>query len=141
MTSQHFENLTKTGVLKKEPADQREFNGLVRSARVRLKDAKSNTLSLESQFDLAYNAAHALALAALRWHGYRSDKRYIVFQCIPHTLGFGPEVWRVLMLCHERRNQAEYQGDLDIDQQLVADLLKSTQQVLDKIADMGPVPE
>jgi len=38
-----------------------------------------NSLSLESCFDLAYNPAHALALAALRWNGYRSDNRYIFF--------------------------------------------------------------
>jgi hypothetical protein len=42
---------------------------------------------MESRFDLAYNAAHALCLAALRWHGYRPTNRYIVFQGLPHTLG------------------------------------------------------
>ena len=51
--------------------------------------------SLESRFDLAYNAAHSLCLAALRWHGYRSANRYIASQALPHTLGLGPEVWRV----------------------------------------------
>ena len=40
---------------------------------------------IESRFDLAYNPSHALALANLRWHGYRSDIRYIVFQCLQHT--------------------------------------------------------
>ena len=29
--------------------------------------------SLEGRFDLANNASHSLALAALRWHGYRAD--------------------------------------------------------------------
>jgi hypothetical protein len=44
-------------------------------------------LSPEIRFDLAYNAAHALALAALRWNGYRlNNSRYIVFQALPHTL-------------------------------------------------------
>jgi type I restriction enzyme M protein len=37
------------------------------------------TLALESRFDLAYDAAHALSFAALRWHGYRSGNRYIVW--------------------------------------------------------------
>ena len=80
MTSQNLEQLTKTGSLKPEPRDQREHDGLVRSARVRLTDARTAPLSLESKFDLGYNAAHALALAALRWHGYRSENRYLVFQ-------------------------------------------------------------
>ena len=62
----------------------------------RLQDAAHTELSLEGRFDLAYNAAHALCLAALRWHGYRPVNRYIVFQVLPQTLGLGPEVWRVL---------------------------------------------
>ena len=60
MTSPNLENLVKVGHLKREPGDRKEFDGLVRSARVRLADARNNTLSLESRFDLAYNAA-------LRW--------------------------------------------------------------------------
>jgi hypothetical protein len=123
MTSPNLENLVKTGQLKREPGNQREFDGLVRSAGARLADARKHTLSIESRFDLAYNAAHALALAALRWNGYRSDNRYIVFQCLAHTLGLGPEVWRVLALCHQRRNRGEYEGFLEIDEQLVNDLV------------------
>lgn len=139
MTSQNLENLASGGQLKKEPGDQREFEGLVRSARVRLMDARNETLSLESRFDLAYNASHALALAALRWNGYRSDSRFIVFQCIPHTLGLGPEVWRVLAHCHNVRNRGEYEGFLDISEQLVADLVKATGTLLEKVDELGPV--
>ena len=56
----------------------------------RLHDAQNTTLALESRFDLAYNAAHALALYALRRQGYRSENRYLVFQVLPHTLGLPP---------------------------------------------------
>ena len=104
MTSQQFKNLVDTGQLKEEPVDQGEFDGLVHSGRSRLIDSRLDVLSIESQFDLAYNAAHALALAALRWKGYRSDNRYIVFQCLPHTLGASPEVCRILAHCHNLRN-------------------------------------
>ncbi|MCO6428351.1 MAG: hypothetical protein J5I83_09885 [Nitrosomonas communis] len=75
----------------------------------------------------------------MRWHGYRSDKRYIIFQCIPHTLGLGPEVWRVLILCHDRRNLAEYEGDFEIDEQLVADLQLAADKLLRKIETLGPL--
>jgi hypothetical protein len=37
-----------------------------RSGLARLKDAANAGLLLEGRFDLAYNAAHALCLAALR---------------------------------------------------------------------------
>jgi hypothetical protein len=89
-----------------------------------------------SRFDLAYNASHALALAALRRAGYRSDNRYIVFQCLPHTLGVGADVWRVLALCHDRRNRAEYEGDVDIDEQLVRDLVAATEKVLEVLESL-----
>jgi len=133
MTSQQLQNLVKTGQLKEEPGSGEEMEGLLHSDRVRLQDARSTSLSLNSRFDLAYNAAHSLALAALRWHGYRSDKRYLVFQVLPQTLGVGQEVWRVLALCHERRNLGEYEGHLEVDEQLVADLLKATEIPLSKV--------
>lgn len=58
-------------------------------------------------------------------HGYRSDNRYLVFQCLQHTLGVGPEHWRVLALCHERRNAAQYEGVFDVDEKLMAELVKA----------------
>ncbi|WP_237561402.1 hypothetical protein [Frateuria defendens] len=119
-----LENLAGPGkALSAEPPDARELEGLKRSGLARLKDAKNVSLSLESRFDLAYNAAHALSLAALRGKGYRAGHRYIVFQVLPHTLGLGPEVWRVLDKCHHQRNVAEYEGQLDVSERLVTDLI------------------
>ncbi len=46
--------------LRKEASDPVEQTGLERSGAVRLVDAKNDANSLESRFDLAYNAAHAL---------------------------------------------------------------------------------
>lgn len=94
-----FENLVQAKQIKLEPFDQKEFLGLVNSGKNRLKDASNENLFPDSCFDLAYNAAHSLALAALRLHGYRASNRYIVFQSLPHTLNLGPEVWRVLAKC------------------------------------------
>lgn len=133
-----FENLAGPGKpLRAEPADAREFAGLLHSGEARLKDAGNRSLSLASRFDLAYNAAHALCLAALRWHGYRSSNRYIVFQLLPHTLGLGPEVWRVLSKCHDVRNLGEYEGDLSVDERLVADLLSACRAVAEKVKGLG----
>ena len=137
MTSS-LDNLTGPGrALAAEPPDTKEFAGLMRSGMVRLKDAENPANSLESRFDLAYNAAHALALAALRWHGYRPSKRYIVFQVLPHTLGLGSEVWRVLSKCHDVRNVGEYEGDLDVDERLVVDLVAACKAVA---AKLGALP-
>ena len=61
-----------------------------------------------------------MSLAALRWHGYRSENRYLVFQCLQHTLGLVAEQWRVLALSHERRNAAQYEGHFNVDEKLMA---------------------
>lgn len=111
--------------LSQEPGDASEIANLIRSGRARLADAQNTSLATESRFDLAYNAAHALALAALRRLGYRARHRYIVFQVLPHTLGLGPEVWRVLDKAHEMRNLAEYEGGTDIEERFVSDVLQA----------------
>lgn len=133
MSLSNLDNLVKTGKLKIEPFQQKEFAGLLMSGKVRLKNANNAKLAPESRFDLAYNAAHSLALAALRWHGYRSDNRYIVFQVLPHTIGAGPELWRILAKCHDLRNLAEYEGTLDLDEQIIKDLLAATQELFKQV--------
>jgi hypothetical protein len=101
MSLPNLDRLVTTGQLHAEPPAADEFAGLLRSGLARLNDGGNAALALESRFDLTYNAAHALCLAALRWHGYRpANKRYIVFQALPDTLGIGPEVWRVLAKAH-----------------------------------------
>jgi hypothetical protein len=125
--------------LRREQPDAAEYQGLLHSGRVRLADALKSTNSLESRFDLAYNAAHALALAALRRLGFRPENRYIVFQVVPHTLGLGPDVWRVLAKCHQIRNQGEYEGDLDVDERLVIDLTVACGKVLKALQGL-PTP-
>lgn len=139
MTSQQFKNLVEIRQIKVEPGEQKEFDGLLKSGQARLQDSRFENLSLESRFDLAYNAAHAISLAALRWHGYRSKNRYIVFQCLQHTIGAGPEVWRVLAHCHNLRNRGEYEGLLDINERLVLDLIQAAETALIEVQELGPV--
>lgn len=134
MPSVPLENLVRSEKLKAEPSIRSEIDRLIHSGLARLADAANEGLALESRFDLAYNAAHALSLAALRCHGYRpAQLRYIVFQCLPHTLGLPPEQWRVLDLAHQKRNASEYQGTADLDQQLMAALLRVTGEVAARV--------
>jgi hypothetical protein len=141
MTSPELENLVRAGKLKREPPAAGEIEGLRRSGRARLADAQRPELSIESRFDLAYNAAHVLALAALRRLGFRSENRYLVFQALSHTLGIAPSIWRVLAKGHEKRNLAEYEGLLDLDERLVADLIDAGRAVLTALdAAAGPTP-
>jgi len=136
MSNQHLNNLVKLGQLKNEAATVEEISGLISSGTTRLEDAKNAGLSLESRFDLAYNAAHALSLAALRMAGYRSENRYLVFQCLQHTLDFPNEKWRVLDQAHRKRNIAEYEGMLDVEENLVEALIRVTEEVAERVLEL-----
>ena len=110
MASEYLDNLVASGLLKAEAPTSDEASGLIRSGAARLADAKSEDLSLESRFDRAYNAAHALSLAGLRLAGDRANNRCPVFQCLGHTLGIPDEKRRVLDQALRKRNLAEYEG-------------------------------
>ncbi|MCK5827810.1 hypothetical protein KAH43_04715, partial [Candidatus Bipolaricaulota bacterium] len=116
MTSTELDRLVDSRGLKREPPSRTEYEGLVHSGKARLKDAGNE--------DLAYNAAHALALAALRRMGYRSSNRYLVFLSLAHTAHQPASVWRVLSTCHQKRNLSEYEGLVDISARLLDDLLQ-----------------
>ena len=139
MTLKNLDNLVKSRQLKTEPPDQAEFDGMLSSGNKRLQDAKLEGLSEDSQFSLAYGAAHALALAAMRWHGYRSENRYLVFQCLQHTVGLDNAKWRVLDKCHKQRNLAEYEGHLEITPQLLKELISVTDELLQLVSSLGSI--
>lgn len=124
-----LDNLAKINQLKAEPFNVNEFAGMLQAGDNKLKDAGISELSEDSQFMLAYGAAHSFSLAALRWYGYRSDSRYLVFQCLQHTLGLAQAKWRVLDMCHNARNLAEYEGHLNINPQLLKELKSITKEI------------
>lgn len=136
MSLLELENLVRIGQLKAEPRNVLEATRMLAMANTRLGDAKLASLSLEGRFTSAYNAAHAGALAALRWHGYRSENRFIVFQSLTHTLGWPSSRWRVLDVAHNKRNLAEYEGHLEIELATVTELCELVQALLADVQNL-----
>lgn len=134
-----LDNLVKINKLRSEPPDAKEFTGMIRAGDTKLNDAQISGLSEDSQFALAYGAAHSFSLAALRWHGYRSDSRYLVFQCLQHTLGVSRGKWRVLDKCHNARNLAEYEGHMDVNPQLLRELISITKEIQVLVKALDPI--
>lgn len=87
----------------------------MRSGTARITDAENTTLSLESRFDLAYNAAHAFSLAALRYRGFRDD-------------------------AHRKRNLTEYEGAADLDAAIVAAVIRVARSVEARVRAFDPLP-
>ena len=132
MNQSALDNLLRIGQLKAEPRNLAEVRRLLAMASARLADAGLAGASAEGRFLSAYNAAHAAALAALRWHGFRSENRYTVFQCLSHTLDWPAPRWRVLDAAHRKRNLAEYEGVFEVEESTISELCMM---VADLIAD------
>lgn len=131
-----LDNLVRVGQLKAEPRNETEAKRMLAMARTRLADARLAKASREGRFTSAYNAAHAAALAALRWHGYRSENRFTVFQCLEHTLKWPATRWRVLDAAHQQRNRAEYEGLLAVDESGIAELCLLVEELLSETEDL-----
>jgi hypothetical protein len=138
MSKQALDNLVDIGRLKVEPPTRIELTGMVESARKRLKDAQNESLDPDSQFDLAYGAAHRLALAALRHAGYRSENRITVFQTLVHTVGSNNADIQIFLRAHNERNLAEYQGRMEVDKRLLAELIGCTKKLAAAVGKLTP---
>ncbi|GAB5501021.1 MAG: hypothetical protein PsegKO_33320 [Pseudohongiellaceae bacterium] len=136
MPSDELDNLVAIGQLHREASNADEIRSLVESGRDRLRDAERKDLSFSSRFDLGYSAAHALALAALRIHGFRSSNRYQVFNCLVHTAQLSPAEVRLLGEWHRRRNIAEYEGGLDVDGPFLQESLTVSARLLEKVEQL-----
>ena len=140
MGKQELDNLVNIGNLKVEAASRKEFDGMVKSARRGLADAQNESIETDSQFDLAVEAGHKFALAALRRQGYRSENRITVFQTLVHTLGIGGADLQIFLSEHNERNLAAYEGRVDIDKKLLADLVSATKKLETAVGKLTPPP-
>jgi hypothetical protein len=138
VSKQELDNLVNIGTLKSEAASRKEFDGMLASARRSLVDAQNESIETDSQFDLAYGAAHGFALAALRHQGYRSENRITVFQTLVHTLGTDNADIQIFLRAHNERNLAEYEGRVDIDPKLLADLIRCTKKLETAVGKLTP---
>ncbi len=134
-----LDNLVRIGQLKAEPRNETEARRMLAMARTHLADARTAGPSATGRFLSAYSAGHAAALAALRWHGYRSENRYTVFQCLTHTVGWPAPRWRVLDAAHQKRNRAEYEGFLAAEESAIAELCTLVDELIGDVGKLiGP---
>lgn len=128
-----LENLVRIGQLKLEPSSDGEIVTSLRRAALYLVDAALPSLSPPSRFMLAYDAAHALAFAALRANGYRPDAgrdhRAVVFQTLGVTIGASQQPWLTLDRYHTRRNASEYGDMVEASASEAEDLLMAAQEL------------
>jgi hypothetical protein len=141
MSKPELDNPVKIRKLKVEPPSRSEYEGMLGAAKTRLRDAQNEDLDSDSQFDLAYGAAHRLAAATLRREGYRSEDRITVFQALVHTVGTDKADIQIFIKAHNERNLAEYEGRAEIDETLLADLIRCTKKLEEAVVKLPSPPE
>lgn len=101
-------------LLHEEPGAAAEIQGLLTSAHAFLADARRIENSQATRFNVAYEAAHALALAALRACNLRPAQgpghRAIVFNILDSTTTAATATYVPLIKAHDKRNKLTYDG-------------------------------
>ena len=134
---QALENLAGTGQLIPEPTSVEEISGFLMRAEQQLIDARTASLSATSRFSLAYDAAHAFALAALRAHGYRPGRglghRLVVFSTLVHTVASPATECASLVRYHTKRNFSEYAGLVNASEADARDLIELASSLRERV--------
>jgi len=100
--------------LQQEPTDAVEISRFLKKIEAKLVDCMSPTISLDSRFDIAYEALLQCGLAALRAHGLRPDSKgghhIMALQTLPVTIGFSKNKVRLLDEFRKQRAAGLYDG-------------------------------
>jgi uncharacterized protein (UPF0332 family) len=137
--SAQLKNLERIGSLVPEPTSPAEIQRLLDLAEASLSAARTTSLAVEPRFQLAYSAAHYLALAALRANDYRTatreGHRMLVFQTLPNTVGLDVGISRTLDRAHRKRNELEYTGAVDVPASETEDLIAAVDKLQQSVRD------
>lgn len=108
-----LENLIGKG-LQREPTSTEEIRRFLVKIDTKLADAKSKDISLDSRFDLAYEALLQIGLTALRANDLRPDSRgghhILALQTLNTSIGYPREKLRLLDEFRRQRAVGLYDG-------------------------------
>lgn len=131
-----LDNLIGKG-LQKEPTNATEIRRFRAKIATKLKDARASAVSLDSRFDLAYEALLQIGLAALRAHGLRPDSRgghhILALQTLPATIGYPSAKLRLLDQFRRQRGVGLYDGSFDPSQAEVKALISAAIELTNRL--------
>ena len=123
-----LENLIGKG-LQREPTSAEEIRRFLAKIGTKLTDAGRDSISLDSRFDLAYEALLQIGLAALRANNLRPDSRgghhVLALQTLHNSIGYPREKLRLLDEFRRQRATGLYDGSF-VPTQAELDELRAT---------------
>lgn len=123
--------------LEKADADAQELARYLAKIRRKLADCRQGSISLDSRFDLAFEALLQIALAALRANGYRTTSaaghQQMAIQVLPKSIGIDAGEVRVLDEYRKKRSAGLYQADFDPSEAEVSAVVRAVQRLLERL--------
>jgi hypothetical protein len=106
----------------------KEIAGLLALGDRNLADAGIRGLSAEGRFQFAYNAALAMATAALHAAGYRTSSNVpghhaLTLESLAYTIGVAAALVRKLDAYRRKRNRVSYDAPAAVSDKEAADML------------------
>ena len=121
-----LDNLVGKG-LQREPTDAEEIGRFLGKIDTKLADARARGVSVDSRFDIAYEAMLQIGLVALRAHDLRPDSRgghhVLALQTLETTIGFPKAKIRVIDQFRRQRSQGLYDGSFEPSETEVSELV------------------
>lgn len=131
-----LDNLVGRG-LEKAETDRDEVARYLAKIRRKLEDSKKSSISLDSRFDIAFEALLQIALAALRINGYRTTTEAghqpLAIQLLPKSLGIEPGELRALDEYRKKRSIGLYEADFDPSESEVKAVIRTVERLLEKL--------
>jgi hypothetical protein len=121
-----LDNLVGKG-LQRESADAAEIDRFLSKIDTKLRDARAASVSLDSRFDIAYEAILQVGLVALRAHNLRPDSRgghhVLALQTLETSIGLSKEKVRTIDRFRRWRAQGLYDGSFEPSEAEVSELM------------------
>lgn len=122
-----LKNWAQSGWLVEHASSPEEMRELMGIARRDLKDCQTEGLSDDWRFNIAYNAALQLAIAALAAAGYRASRdshHYRVIQSLALTVGADADLVSQFDAFRKKRNISAYERMGTVSQQECGEMVK-----------------
>lgn len=132
-----LDNLVGRG-LEKAAADRDELSRYLERIARKLADSRQGSISLDSRFDLAFEALLQIALAALRANGYRTTSaaghQQLAIQALPKSLGLDAQRVRALEEFRKKRSAGLYLAEFEPSAAEVEALVRAVERLQKDLA-------
>lgn len=119
--------------LEREPTDRVEVGRFLAKIDRKLADSRSSAISLDSRFDLAWEAVLQIGLTALRASGFRATSQaghqVLAIQTLDKTMGITKDRIRLLETFRKNRSAGLYEGTFDPSRAEVDSLMRAADEL------------